>query len=300
MRCHSNQGQHTSVQQGGPNISSLDLTLQHQWDFAANAHLRNIVIKPHSNKKVWWLCDQCPDGHPHSWSTAVRNMSNGSGCPQCSGRKVCKHNSLATKAAWAAAQWDYEANDGTPETVVAHSSHTAHWLCDACNHKWSARVGARVSQKNGCPQCAKFKAWTKRPTFANHPLLAEWDHRRNTANGHSPGSTTLGSNKQIFWLCNKCPAGQPHSWSAPPYSRTDRYQRGCPVCAGKVACRCNSLQALHPSIAAEWDYSKNQCQPSDYTARSNQLVWWSSPQRGSWQQYIDSRTDPRHMQGRQN
>ena len=110
--------------------SGTDLALQQQWDHAANAHLSNIVITPHSSRKVSWTCDQCPDGHLHSWSAAVKHRSDGTGCPQCIGRKVCRHNSLATKAPLIAAQWDYEANDGTPDTVVAYSSQKIGWCCD--------------------------------------------------------------------------------------------------------------------------------------------------------------------------
>ena len=82
----------------GPDISWLDPVLQKQWDHAANQCLGDVIIKPYSNRKVWWQCDQCPDGHPHSWFAVVSNRSNGAGCPQCSGRLVCKHNSLRTKA----------------------------------------------------------------------------------------------------------------------------------------------------------------------------------------------------------
>ena len=61
--CPSTEPQ--SAQQGGPDISLLDPALQKQWDHAANAHLGNILIAPHTNKKISWTCDQCPDGHPH-------------------------------------------------------------------------------------------------------------------------------------------------------------------------------------------------------------------------------------------
>ena len=205
--CCSNQGQHAHRKQRGPDISSLDLTLQQQWDVAANAHLGDIVITPHSNRKVSWTCDQCPDSHLHSWSASVTSRSNGSDCPQCIGRKVCRHSSLATKAPWAAAQWDYEANDGTPDTVVAQSNKTAHWLCDACNHKWTASTHRRVSRGTGCPECARFKkTWTKRPTFANHPLLAEWDHKRNAASQTclvvQPSAWQLAADHQLTLICS--------------------------------------------------------------------------------------------------
>ncbi|KAL3152649.1 hypothetical protein ABBQ32_001663 [Trebouxia sp. C0010 RCD-2024] len=242
-----------------------------------------------------WTCDQCPDGHPHSWSARVYSRTRGTGCPQCISRQVCKHNSLATKAPLVASEWDYKANDDTPEHVVAHSNHVANWHCKVCGCKWEATPNHRVGKKKtGCPRCgdsAKNKR-SKQPTFAecNHPLLAEWDLERNAAQGHFPDKIRLKSHVQIFWFCTKCPAGQEHSWSAMPLARNGRSQTGCPVCAGKAACRCNSLQALYPDTAAEWDYSRDQGQPSDHTASSSYLAWWSSPQGGSWQQTINSRT----------
>ncbi|KAL3158563.1 hypothetical protein ABBQ38_010782 [Trebouxia sp. C0009 RCD-2024] len=69
----------------------------------------------------------------------------------------------------------------------------------------------------------------------------------------------------------------------------------CPFCAGRAAFRCKSLQAFYPDTAAEWDYSTNQDQPSDYSASSHHMAWWSSPQRGSWQQSIHSRTSQIHQ-----
>ena len=250
--------------------------------------------------KVWWICDQCPDGHLHSWEAALYSRSSGTGCPQCSGHKVCKHNSLSTKAPLVAAQWDFGANDGSPESVSAQSHQLVGWHCGACGHKWNQTPNRRVDKgKRGCPMCAehtKTKKRIKHPTFAEcqdprgKALLAEWDHERNAAQGNFPQNTSMLSSKQIFWLCTNCPAGQQHSWSAMPNNRYGRGKTGCPCCAGQTACKCNSLQALYPDIAAEWDYAKNQGHSSDYTACSTHLTWWFSPKRGSWQQTIRSRT----------
>ena len=297
MRCHSRQGQ--PVKQEGPDISRLDPALQQQWDHAANAHLGNINIKPHSKMKVWWRCDQCPDGRLHSWEAATYNRTNGTGCPQCNGRKVCKHNSLSTRAPLVAAQWDFEVNDGSPDSVVAQSNQPVGWLCHTCGHRWSQTPNQRLRKvKPGCPMCA----YKSRKKQIRHPMLAdcqdpqckaclaEWDHERNAAQGNFPHNTRLQSGKQIFWLCTKCPAGQQHSWSAAPSDRTARSKTGCPCCAGKAVCECNSLQALYPDIAAEWDHAKNESQLSKHTAGSSYLAWWFTPQRGSWQQRIDSRT----------
>ena len=290
---HSNQRQ--KAQQERPDISLLSPVLQKQWDHAANAQLGNIVIRPHSHRKASWKCEQCPDGHLHQWTAPVANRTKGRGCPQCSGYKVCLHNCLRRIAPWAAAQWDYEANAalGTPDSIIANSHQVVGWHCQVCSHRWTASPNSRVQHQSGCPKCARRGPVTKHPTFAesHHPLLEQWDHKRNEVCGNHPHNTRLGSGKQIYWLCNRCPAGQEHSWSAQPASRTSYHQCGCPICAGHVACRCNSLQALFPDTAAEWDHRKNKGQPSDYTARSNRLVWWYTPQHGSWQQIINARTN---------
>ena len=49
-----------------------------------------------------------------------------------------------------------------------------------------------------------------------------------------------------------------HEWSSCVSNRTYGNNKGCPVCAGKVPCTCNSLAALHPDlVAAHWDWEAN-------------------------------------------
>ena len=291
-----NAGVPQGTQTAGPDISLLDPVLQNQWDHTANRHLGPIVIKPHSGIKVWWHCDQCPDGHLHSWAATVQNRSNGTGCPQCSGQKVCKHNSLATKSPLVAAEWHPISNTFSPEYVIATSNKSAVWQCQACSHVWTARLRFRVARGSGCPICSrrlKVRAGKRHRTLAdsNNPLLKEWDHSRNAALGMFPDNITPGSAKKVFWLCPNCPAGQKHSYSATPNDRTRRqHPTGCPYCAGRKACKCNSLHTHYPQLASEWDFAKNEGTPDDHTAHSCYMAWWTSAKRGSWQQSIDRRT----------
>lgn len=169
------------------------------------------------------------------------------------------------------------------------------WLQVGGNNQAKPKLAAHSVLK---PQVPRLGPRT--PTFAecNHPLLAEWDHKHNAAQGHFPDQVRLRSSKKIFWQCAKCPAGREHSWSAKPSTRTGGIKSGCPFCARMAACACNSLHALLPETAAEWDYSQNQGLPCDYTAGSPYLAWWSNPQRASWQQTIESRTSgPRKKPG---
>ena len=294
VTCASPLQPESDLQQNSPDISALDQTLQQQWDHAANQHLGNIVVKRFSRRKVWWNCHQCPDGHLHRWLAKVSSRSEGNGCPQCAGRKVCKHNSLATLAPRAASYWDNANNTSTAKDVVAYSNATAQWACSCCGHKWTAKISSRAANNSGCPECS-FRMRTpktRQPTFAacKHPLLAEWDYHQNAVQGIFPDKITLGSNKKVHWLCNKCPAGQQHCWTATPHERAGKVARGCPYCAGKAVCQCNSLQTHYPDVAAEWHQERNPGTPDDFTASSHQIVWWHNAHRGSWQQSINSRT----------
>ena len=285
-------------QQQGPNVSLLSPKLQQQWDHAKNVHLGNINITPHSNRKVHWICHDCPDGHPHQWEALVRSRTANDGCPLCTGQRVCKHNSVATKAPDVAATWDSTANDGTPHDFTANSTFKKQWHCLVCGHKWLARIGSRIAKQDGCPKCARLSFSrqhpVRHPTLAgcNHPLLKDWDSEANAKEGLFPDKLTLGSSKRVHWVCHKCPLGLTHKYVSVVNSRT-LAGHGCPCCSGRTACECNSLLSLYPEIAQEWDFCKNSGRPDDYAAQSNAVVWWMSKDQHSWQQTIMSRTDNR-------
>jgi len=135
---------------------------------------------------------------------------------------------------------------------------------------------------------------SKQPTFkaAQHPLLLEWDHERNTKVGIHPHNTTLGSKKEVHWVCRNCPKGQLHLYQMMPSSRCGKQRRGCPYCAGRQVCKCNSLETRFPVTSSEWDFAKNDDTPAEVTSRSQQVVWWLNSVRGSWAQRINERTHP--------
>ena len=209
--------------------------------------------------------------------STVRHRTNGSSkCPFCSNRLVCLHNSLATVAPDVTQYWNHSKNDTSPQQLVAGSSFRAEWKCPTCKWEWQTAIQGRVRANAGCPKCsARKQNRQSQPTFAKAEpaCLTEWDHELNEAEGIQPDNTTLGSDKQVHWICFCCPKGQPHRWRAPPYSRIG-HGKGCAVCDGKQACVCNSLESLCPSLAAEFDVNKNILAPSEVTARSGKEVWW--------------------------
>ncbi len=283
--------------QQGPALSLLSPRLRQEWDCKKNQHLGNVQIKPHSDKVCAWICPEGTADDPHCWDARVAKRTSGSGCPYCAGVKVSKGNSLATVAPDVAKSWCYEKNKGTPQQYTSASSYKATWDCTECGNQWSTTIGHRVSKGTGCPQCyskrigyRKDGSRHKHPTFAecSHALLSEWDHDTNANHGLFPEDITLGSHKPVHWVCRQCSLGILHRWVTQPNART-ALQRGCPFCSGQAVCKCNSLATRCPELAQEWDYSKNEAGPDDYTAGSHAVVWWQTASRGSWQQSIDRR-----------
>ena len=179
---------------------------------------------PHSDRRVWWSSGMCKTGQPHRWQARIHHRSNGSGCPQQTGRAVCPCNDLAHNHPKVAAKWDWEANgDRTPEAVAASSTIKAAWRCGLCGHRWSATV-LNKTHGSGCPQCGREagRNKTRQPSVrVGAPLLlAEWDWEANGRCGWHPDRITLGSTRQVHWVRqDECKLGLVHRWQASPNNR---------------------------------------------------------------------------------
>ncbi|MCH5314701.1 MAG: zinc-ribbon domain-containing protein, partial [Eubacterium sp.] len=95
------------------------------------------------------------------------------------------------------------------------------WKC-CKGHEWQATISDRNNGR-GCPYCSGKKSLkgyndlqTVNPTLAN-----EWNYEKN--NGLTPVDVTPGSNKKVWWKCQRG-----HEWQAIICNRN----RGnsCPVC----------------------------------------------------------------------
>ena len=284
----------------GPNTSLLAEELQGQWHVQRNMHHGNINIKPYINRKVWWVCDQCPEGLPHVWEARVDNRTHGTGCPFCSGTAVCQHNTLARKAPEVALFWNAMKNYPlSPDQVTVSSGMRAYWKCGACWHEWQASILNKVSGKTGCPKCARTNGGRKadgtrqkHPTFAaaKHGLLDQWDHARNRENGEFSDNTMLQSRKLIWWRCYECPQSKVHSWQASPDNRTGKRARGCPCCVGMMLCECNSLATVCPDVAADFDAEKNGVSPAEVTSSTSTKYSWLSDKPGAEKRSVNQRT----------
>lgn len=119
-----------------------------------------------------------------------------------------------------------------------------------------------------------------------HPLIAsQWDYEKNGT--IKPEYIRGSSNLKFWWKCE-----QGHSWQAPVYSRVNG--NGCPLCAGKtLVVGENDLLSQNPTLAKEWNYSKNgDLTPDSITIRNGNKVWWVCLQCGNeWQSTVAHRSE---------
>lgn len=127
----------------------------------------------------------------------------------------------------------------------------------------------------------------------NKFLMKEWNYKKNNMLNLKPEELTLGSSKNVWWICSKCK----NEWKATPKNRNRG--TGCPVCSiSKIAKnriktlidKNGSLFDKRPDLVKEWDYEKNfPLTPNDVTCNSNKKVWWKCSKGHEWEARIRNR-----------
>lgn len=255
--------------------------LAKEWNYEKNTPLTPDDVSGRSPARVWWKCTK-----GHEWEAKISSRAtNKSGCPYCSGRYPIKGEiDLATLRPDLAKEWNYEKNGVlTPDTVVLGSNKKVWWKCSN-RHEWEAVISSR-SMGRGCPICSGNKVLTGyNDLLTTHPLLAkEWDYDKNK--DLNPADVTAGSGKKVWWKCSNG-----HVWQSRISHRSKDH--GCPFCSGRNAIKGeNDFATLYPELISEWNYEKNgEIDPSDFTKRSGQKVWWKCSQGHEWVASIHNRT----------
>lgn len=257
-----------------------------EWDYERNKSL-NPGITPYnigsgSEVSIAWKCTK---GHEGWFSTPAYRRKSGAGCPSCSNSKrtLKNKNSLQDRAVEIAKEWDYKSNyPDTPDTVAVQSTKEYWWKCSIHNKSWKASVVERTKRGHICPLCKEDSLRNSNFTATHPELLEEWDYAKNTSN---PDKYLPNSSYKANWACSKG-----HKWEASIKRRTDG-KGNCPYCNGtKLIPELNSLAAIYPDIAKNWDYEKNLgLSPTDVSPKSKKAVWWKCSVHGDrWKGQINT------------
>ncbi len=256
-----------------------------EWCYELNKGVDPKELKRSSDYDAWWRCHKCKG----VWQSKVKNRTNGSGCPYCTGRKVLRgYNDFATLYPHLAGQWVSSEHNKQPWEVTKGSHERVLWECEK-GHRWTAEVKSRVAG-NDCPYCSGRLATEENSLQTLHPeLMKEWNWDRNK--GVNPSEVTEKSNKKYWWTCNVCG----YEWKASPAHRigSDRdHGRGCPCCNHKVVVPgLNDAATYNNSVVDEWDPELNGGKKlSDFLPGSNKRGVWTCRKYGlTWMAQIKSR-----------
>ena len=178
--------------------------------------------------------------------------------------------------------WNKERN-GTlnPDYVNTFSGKKLWWMCEK-GHEWQATI-ANFTSGSRCPYCCGHKVlngfndlFTTNPEFKNI-----WDYEKNII---KPDTLSIGTHTKI-WM--KYPCG--HSIYRRPQDNLD--SNACPVCLGKIVIPgLNDITTEYPNLMSEWDYEKNEIDPSSLRPGSKKKVWWRCQKGHNYQKDVASRS----------
>jgi len=274
----------------GKSLAELNPELAKQWHSTKNGDLTPFDVSSGSDKKVWWKCNKVAD---HEWKSNIYSRKSGSGCPACSilmsrgSRKPKKGKSLAEVNPELIPQWHPTKNaDLTPFDFSYGTNKEVWWKCpEGDDHEWEGSIKKRAGG-GGCPICCnQMIVISNCLSTTNSQLAKEW---HPTKNGDlTPYMVSEGANKKVWWKCFK---DDHHEWEAKIFHRKNG--TGCPICAGKIVVKSNSLAILFPNLAKEWHPTKNgNLTTYDVSTGSEKKVWWKCNKGNDheWESRINNR-----------
>ena len=160
------------------------------------------------------------------------------------------------------------------------------WFCPkGPDHVWESDIELRIrsykrrkdcklSSCSSCSVVCLFCSWklvsVTNSLASRHPeYIKEWMKEKN--GDLTPDKITCFSTRDVWW---QCPNNPKHQYLMAPQDRNGSHT-SCPFCRNASVNSTNSLAALFPDIAAQWNYARNGLlTPSDVLSNYRGKVWW--------------------------
>lgn len=261
----------------GQDLASCNPILAQDWDYDRNYPLTPHMVKPGSDKRLYWICAKCG----YKWDAIISSRNRGSGCAKCSNRqRYTTQEWIETARKVHGTKYDYS-------KVDYHNSETPVIIICPIHGEFTQLPSEHLSGK-GCRFCAG-QAFHKSEVLSQiYPhLVDEWDYEKNLAEyGITPETAFVRKRTKFFWHCN---FGKPHSYKASIQDRVKRNMQCC-VCHGKQSSIDRSVGFLYPQLAAEW-CSENDKSPYEVSPGSEYIALWkcANPNHEPYKQMVYNR-----------
>ncbi len=257
-------------------LKTMCPSLAEEWSTKNKIKLTQVSVGSH--KKVLWH-GKCG----HEWTAVIKNRVRGAGCPYCSHNIVLPgFNDLASRFPNLAAEWSERNYPLRPNMVTAFKNKKVWWKC-SLGHEWHTLISTRAGGSQ-CPYCSGIKLLKGfNDLTTTHPAIAaEWSELNYPL---LPDQVNEKSTKNVWWKCRVCG----NEWKAVINARVEGVS--CPVCAErKVLKGYNDLATTDAELCKEWDYEKNNVEPTEISRNSHNRAWWLCKYGHSWNAKICERT----------
>lgn len=192
--------------------------------------------------------------------------------------------------------WDYSLNKVNPEKVAHRSNKEFFWKCLNGHPSYLCSPDKRIYRKYGCPICSNYKVVPGINDFkSQYPeLMLDWDY--DTNGDIKPEELSQRSITVVSWKCHECG----HTWQGRVRDATEK-EVNCPICSRKNTANKRHLLMLSKNgclddeqLLLDWDYSKNEKGPNEYTKQTNTYAYWKCHICGyEWRAKINNRSNGR-------
>ena len=189
--------------------------------------------------------------------------------------------------------WDYKLNTDVlkPEFLHAHTDKEYYWKCSKGHPSYKCSLYKKTYRHYGCPVCSNRKVIAGDNDFAsNHPdKMLDWDNNKNTLD---PTKVPASSSLKAFWKCHVCG----HEWHS-EFRDASSKEINCPKCSKIASGHKRHICALKlnggitdKKLLLDWDYSKNDRAPSEFSPQSNEYAYWKCHVCGyEWRAKVNNR-----------
>jgi len=192
-----------------------------------------------------------------------------------------KHKSFAFNYPKLAKEWSNKNLPLTPFDITPSTHRKFKWRCLKSKfHDDYLMYPRHKTEGKGCNACAGYIAAPDNNFLFLKPKSAKyWDYKKNYP--IKPQDVVAGSTSEYWFLCKN------------NHSRKKSLRSFKNKIPGRAHCiECFSLSFLFPTVAQEWDFSKNKKDPRFVKAHSNEVCWWiCSKCKTSFDCAVGNRTD---------
>lgn len=201
------------ILQGFNDLATTHPDIAQQWSPKNDKKATEVSKGTKSKEKFIWT-DEC--GHEWRMSIQHRTLLKDLSCPVC--KSIIHTHPELTEQLHKTKNKDIDL-----KFISVGNSEKIWWKHPECGHEWEQSVWSRSVNSSQCQVCINKQilvGYNDFPTLSPE-LFKEWNFEKNTID---PYSLTIGSNRKVWWKCEK-----KHEWKAIVSDRS----RGskCPECS---------------------------------------------------------------------